>query len=206
MRGWSLLSILLVLLLTSWPSPARSTPIRWRFAGTADFNTINEATTFSGAFTFDASTPDRLPDLPSLGSYLDVMLEFSVTVGDFTASLEDFEANFIRIENGETRDLFRAGLPRFVPLGGLPLGFTTFFLQIFLPTTAFPSDALPELPPTLPSSSLVIFEIGTGDVNSERRMAGSLTELAVPEPSSGSLVVLASATITLFRGSRRHWS
>ena len=207
MHGCGLISILVGLLLASWPSSAGSTPVQWHFAGTVGSNSINEATTFSGAFTFDTATPDQRPDDPSRGLYEEVMLDFFITFGDVTALLEDFEPrDAILIGNGDTSDVFRAFIPDAV-LVPLPDGFRTFFLQLFLPPTAFSSDQLPELPPALTESSFVTFEIGTGEFPSDRGMSGQLTELTVlPEPSSSSLVVLALAITLIFRRQTSRYS
>ena len=196
---------------------ARAVPIDFKFKGevTSAFfdpfdpfaGRIDFGTSFVGHYIFESTTPDAIPD-PTVGSYSNFGTPFgvSVNIGGIDFSTSDFLNIGVANDIGAGTDLYTVLGQQGIP-GGLE---DSLSIQLFLedPTgTAFDSDALPLAPPDLSNFALRSFLLDgvrtAGGTTFQFQIQGSLTALAVPEPSTGLLLAIGLVGLSLVRHRRQ---
>ena len=164
--GWSRRPFLLAVIVNSalclaLPEQARGQFVTFNFeatiVNTGGRSAFSVGETLAGSYTFDATAPD-LDATSEVGLYQTVTSLNFVTSGGYSASASAAVSNgIIEVQNDTpnlTRDRYVVNVEEpsqtftAPSVDGLDLTFLTIILRSSL-TTAFPSDALPLLPPTL---------------------------------------------------------
>ena len=192
---------------------AQAVPIDFKFKGevTSTFfdpvdpfaGSIGLGTPFVGFYTFESTTPDAIAD-PSVGSYSNFGAPFGMSVNIGGVSFVTGE--FLNI--GVANDI-GPGVDQYTVLGqeGTPLvDPISLSIEIFLEDpagTASNSDALPLTPPELSSFARRDFFLDgirtVGNDIFQFQIQGTLTALALPEPSTGLLLTIGLAGMGFMR-------
>jgi hypothetical protein len=219
MTGIRLASFIGVLLALAQSSSAA--PITWAFEGrirgigTASPSTLATLSSlgvvvgspFSGFLVFESSTPASQSQ-PTLGLYPNSVLALQLSIGTYHVEMPP-EASERTISVTNTTQPLRGEITAFGIGNGaaLLLGTPIIHLSLVRQGGAFPTGALPVIPPALSTlaSYSSIFPGGStfvGLIASDGQIAGELTSLvAVPEPRVGS--ALSSLALALFALRRR---
>lgn len=215
MRGLLALSILVSALSSV---PAAAAPVTFQFSGhleeiaaldpSSPFpDPVVFGTPFTGSYTFDGLATDGVPADPNTGSYASAGPPYA-----FNLSLAGLGFAFGAVDIGIAND-YPGPLDQYlVTYAENPSGanITGVLLEITLQDfsgTAFSSDALPLVPPTLTDFVVRRFFFTDTIDGNQVEVAGVIDALAVaavPEPSSLPLALVAMLTLaTLARPRRR---
>ncbi len=211
-------AILLFALLTLAAIPARANLFSLAVSGTISTNTSGDptipvGTPFNFQLTYDAAAPDLASSDPTFGSFANTtappaLVFFHYQAGSYETTLDDpadfgtFSQMVITFTSVNAIDINISAPTLFPHLAGGPVSFHADF-NAFSQAPIFSSDALP----TNTSINLASFDESTvtllppaGVVTTSSLTSFKLTAVAVPEPAT--LLLLMIATFPLTRAGR----
>jgi hypothetical protein len=184
-------------------SAANADPITYTFSGTVTFvdpllsSTFDVSQTMSGAFTYDSSAPVQFisgSDASGFANYLPAVVDFSMTVGVYSASLVS-SGGIVQVGNNIGIDRFLVGAPTTgPPVNGLanPIGHLTL---LDASQAAFTDIQLTDVGPLMLSAfTQTTWNMSFGPAGSAPFVQGDLTSLtlqatSVPEPATATLLL-----------------
>ncbi|MFQ5425006.1 MAG: hypothetical protein ACE5F9_13645 [Phycisphaerae bacterium] len=184
LAGLSLFGVVLAFQPTAVSGGLITFPFSGDFSAPTDFNGLNAATTFSGAYTFESLTPDGLPGDPTFGDYAAVT-SFSLNIGAFTFSSASISFGGITVIDSVPDD-YEVTLSGANVVGDI-VDASLLFSDI--DGTVFSSDALPLTPPNLTLFESAVFAATiTPSGEFSRSVQGTITSV-LPEPATLSLLL-----------------